>query len=313
MGEGWKGWTEARKNIVAANIKEKDIVFLQEVQWAESGTKDIAKQEYEVLLEKSEHGNRNNCILYNAKRLHLEDKETDKVVKTLAKEEHWTAYSKRLCVQVFSLKGKEGLGSSNFVAISLHAPTGTDGNYLFCDLMKTVIKKIVVNHKLPVLVGGDFNTDIRWWEKDGFEGLHYDAGRNPIDFITMKVPRKNNHLKVDKRVQKIKPKKIDISGNKDREVVLRDGSRTTVERLKDDAVDNFCLHLCGYHMPLTVDIVYDDTPTEGDEGKKMSWEEHLEAENDNLRSEIEKLKKIIEEMKKQHPAELSESKRKPKS
>ena len=62
------------------------------------------------------------------------------------------------------------------------------------------------------------------------------------------------------------------------EVALKDGS-TTVESAKDNAVDNFWSHLCDYHMPLTVDIVYSDVaiPTEGahDEDEKTSQVEDL--------------------------------------
>ena len=312
MGEGGKGWAKARRKIVVPNIQGYEIVFLQEVQWAEKGTqKYIAGPAgYEWVLVRSAHNQRNTCILYNAERLQREDKETEEVTKTLTGVEGWTAAdSERLCVEVFSLKKTKAQDSSKFVAISLHAPR-TD-NASFCDLMKTAIKDIVDIHKLPVLVGGDFNTNIVGWKDEGFEGLDYDAEREPIDFITMKVPEKNNHLKM-KKVQKMKRKQI-ITLEAEDEVVLKDGSRTTVEELKDKAVDNFSLHLCGYHMPLTVDIVYDGIPTKGDEGKEMSWEEVLEEENDNLRNKIAELEKEIEEMKETHKVELTKLKKKSKT
>ena len=302
MGKSSAGWAEARKEIVKANIQGYEIVFLQEVQWVEKGTKEnIARPAgYEVVLVRSAHENRNTCILYNAERLQREDEKTKEVTETLADDKRWTAYSNRLCVQVFSLKRKRD--SSKFVAISLHAPNKKkDDNYSFCDLMKTAIKRIVEDHKLPVLVGGDFNTNITWWERDGFEGLDYVARRDPIDFITMKVPRKNNHLKMGK-VQKMEGENIVIPEKaKKIKVALKDGSIMTVKDLKDKAVDNFWSHLCDYHMPLTVDIVYSDVaiPTEGahDEDEKTSQVEYLKKENDRLERKVKELEKEIREMK----------------
>ena len=312
MGKSLEGWAEARKEIVKANIQRYEIVFLQEVPWKEEYTNEnIARPAgYEVVLVRSAHENRNTCILYNAERLQCENEKTKEVTKTLAGDKRWTAYSKRLCVQVFSLKGKGD--SSKFVAISLHAPKPTNDNYSFCDLMKTAIKRIVKHHKLPVLVGGDFNTNITWWEKDGFEGLDYDAGRIPIDFITMKVPRKNNHLKMDK-VQKMEGENIAIPEKaRSIEVALKGGSMT-VQIAKENAVGNFWSHLCDYHMPLTVDIVYSDVayPTEGahDEDEKTSQVEDLKKENDRLKRKVKELEKEIEELKKQHEKELSKLKR----
>ena len=312
MGKSSEGWAEARREIVKANIQGYEIVFLQEVQWVEKGTKEnIARPAgYEVVLVRSAHENRNTCILYNAERLQREDEKTKEVTETLAGDQRWTAYSKRLCVQVFSLKGKGD--SSKFVAISLHAPKPTNDNYSFCDLMKTAIKRIVKHHKLPVLVGGDFNTNITWWEKDGFEGLDYDAGRIPIDFITMKVPRINNHLKMDK-VQKMEGENIAIPEKaRSIEVALKGGSMT-VQIAKENAVGNFWSHLCDYHMPLTVDIVYSDVayPTEGahDEDDKTSQVEDLNKENNRLKRKVKELEKEIEELKKQHEKELSKLKR----
>ena len=319
MGEGGKGWAEARREIVRNNIQGYDIVFMQEVQWQEKRTKkDIARPAgYEVVLASSAHENRNTCILYNAERLQCKDKKTkDKITKPLTADQRWTAYSNRLCVQVFSLKGKED--SSQFVAISLHAPSKSKAdNDSFCDLMKTAIEEIVEDQELPVLVGGDFNTNIRWWEKDGFEGLDYVPGRAPIDFITMKVPRINNHLKMGK-VQKMKGENIVIpvaDDDESIEVKLKDGTETTAEDLKDKAVDDFFRHLCGCHMPLTVDIVYSDIaiPTEGahdedevEDSKKQS--DMLERKVKKLEKEKDELKKKMEEMKEQHQAELSKLK-----
>ena len=75
----------------------------------------------------------------------------------------------------------------------------------------------------------------------------------------------------------------------------------TVKDLKDKAVDNFWSHLCDYHMPLTVDIVYSDVayPTEGahDEDEKTSQVEYLKKENDRLERKVKELEKEIREMK----------------
>ena len=319
MGETRTGWAEARRKIVVSNIQGSDIVFLQEVQWKEESTKEYIADPagYDRVLVRSTHENRNTCILYNAKRLQREDEETGKVTTTLNAEEGWTAeYSKRLCMQVFSLNGKGD--PLKFVAISVHAPNKEKCDaYTFCKLLKTAITNIVDKHKLPVLVGGDFNTNISGWKDEGFVGLDYDTECEPIDFITMKVPEKNKHLKM-KKVQKKKREQIVTLEADHIKVELKNGRKMKVEALKDRAVDDFYGHLCGYHMPLTVDIVYSDValPTEGahDEDKKMSRElERLKEENDRLEGKVKELERKIEEMKKQHPAELSESKRKPKS
>ena len=137
MGETHKGWAAARMEIVLANIRYQsydtvdtlyDIVFLQEVQWVgKAFQKSLTDAGYGVALTKSE-GNQGNCyILYKSPKLQKEDAHTTKVTKTLESVDGWTAqYSKRLCVQVLTLKGKED--KSMFVAISLHAPYKNRGD-----------------------------------------------------------------------------------------------------------------------------------------------------------------------------------------
>ena len=135
-------------------------------------------------------------ILYRSPKLQCEDAHKTKVTKTLESVDGWkTHYSKWLCVQVFTLKGKED--TSMFVAISLHAPYKDKKEIRqFCDLVKAFIEEVITFHRLPVLVGGDFNTDIRHWKGSGFKGLDYDTDCIPRDFITMKVPEEKYHLEM---------------------------------------------------------------------------------------------------------------------
>ena len=310
MGECYGGWAKARSKIVQHNIQGYDVVFLQEVQWVEEGTKERLAAGYEVVMESSQHNNRNTCILYNSDRLQHEDDYTDTVTKTLLRG--WTEhYSKRLCVKVFSLRGKGD--TSKFVAISLHAPKKTEDNHSFCDLVKAGIEKVVADHKLPVLVGGDFNSDIHRWEDDGFQSLNYDAGRSPIDFITMKFPRQNNHLTIG-MVQKIKRDNITIPPDaEDIMVELKKSLKMKVKECKVKAVDKFYQHLCGYHMPLTVVVTYSDDVilNEGDDDETKSREELME-EIARLTEELRKMKSKMKEMEKQYQAEIANLKGKVK-
>ena len=254
MGQGGEGWAEARKAIVLSNIQGYDIVFLQEVQWVERGTKQhlAAPAGYELVMTRSEHENRNSCILYNPEKLHCEDDDTKTVTEMLKSIKGWTECSKRLCLQVFKLKEKGD--TSKFVAISLHAPRKQETES-FCDAVKVGIRKVVADHKLPVLVGGDFNTDIYDWKKDGFLGPHLSRHKR-IDFIVMKVPEEN-HLKMTK-VQQLED--IDIPAAAQNLEVMRKSEDTmiTVSEFKEHYTYDFFIDLCDSHMPLTVVVTYHD-------------------------------------------------------
>ena len=262
MGDTHEGWATVRSVIVHPNIQGYDIVFLQEVQWVEDDTKDriatpgfdpTSKKSknktstplFEVALTRSKCKKRNICILYKPDRLQREDADSVTVTQTLRSVAGWKdEYSKRLCVQVFTLKGKGD--TSKFVAISLHAPRTDTETY--CNTVKKAIGRVVAKHKVPVIVGGDFNTDIYDWKYDHFLGVHKTRHKR-IDFIIMKVPS-NNHLEIG-HVMPIED--IDISAGQDLRF-RRNGKVTKVSEYKEDYTYEFYQHLCDSHMPLTVPI-----------------------------------------------------------
>ena len=309
MGSTKPGWAAARLLIVLCNILGHDIVFLQEVQWVERSLQKVltfARAGYELVMTSNEHNNRNTCILYNPERLQCAKEDTEAVTATLKSVSGWTDdYSKRVCLHVFSLRGK-GDAPPKFAAISLHAPKGIQDNQSFCGPVKDAIERIVAHHNLPVLVGGDFNSDIYRWKVDGFQGLDYEAGRSPIDFITMKVPGSNNHLTIGK-VQKMKCEEIKINNAEDIQVEFKDGSKTNIKDCKDKAADNLCRHVCGSHMPLTVPVLYRDNviSTEGDKDDIKTWEELVE-ENARLKEELKRF--TLERKRKQHQPETTKKK-----
>ena len=75
--------------------------------------------------------------------------------------------------------------------------------------MRDFIEEVVTVHRLPILVGGDFNTDIFRWKDSGFKGLDYETDCIPRDFITMKVPEEKYHLEMAE-VQKMECNTIAI-------------------------------------------------------------------------------------------------------
>ena len=301
MGDTGTGWAEARRIIVRANIQGYDIVFLQEVPWVEDGPrmKRLATKELKVARKGS---GIDTYILYNPGRLQEED--ASAVTHAMRSVAGWkNEYSEQLCVQVFTLKGKGD--TSKFVAISLHAPYKNKGDTRdFCNLVFDFIEKVVTVHSLPVLVGGDFNTDIYRWKDSGFKGLDYEAGRTPIDFITMKVPEEEYHLEMAK-VQKMECDEITITDTEDIEVKLSPTTEMTVAACKDRSTANFSKHLCGDHMPLTVVVTYSPNAiqSEGSEQESMSREE-LEAKNAKLERKIQELTDENEKVKEQHQEEI---------
>ena len=70
------------------------MVFLQEVQWVEKGTKDrlAVLARCELVMTRSENGNRNLCILYNPDKLQCEDGDTKTVTEMLKSIEGWTTH-----------------------------------------------------------------------------------------------------------------------------------------------------------------------------------------------------------------------------
>ena len=245
MGKNRKGWAEARSLIVHPNIQGYDVVFLQEVPWVEKSTKKrLATPGFEVALTRSKSDDRNICILYKPDRLQCED--ASAVTQTLRSVAGWKdEYSQRLCVQVFTLKGKRD--TSKFVAISLHAPRTDTETY--CNTVKKAIGRVVATHNVPVIVGGDFNTDIYDWKYDHFLGVHKTRHKR-IDFIIMKVPS-DNHLEIG-HVMPIED--IDISAVQDLRLRRGNGNLTKVSEFKEDYTYEFYQCLCDSHMPLTVPI-----------------------------------------------------------
>ena len=284
MGQGGKGWSAARTEIVQPNIRGYDMVFLQEVQWVKKGTKDrfAAPAGYEVVMKMRKEEDRHLCILYTLDKLKCEDDDTKIVTDKLKSIKDWTKYSERLCLQVFTLKEKGN--TSKFVAISLHAPR-TNSKH-FSDVVKAGIEKVVADHKLPVLVGGDFNTDIYEWKNDGFLGLH-NGRHKRIDFIVMKFPEKS-HLEMG---EVLKFENIAIpAAAQDLEVKRKSKTaQITVRQFVEEYLYDFYIHLCDSHMPLTVVVTYHDqcadqeqertpvkseAPTPADE-RMMSWDDIL--------------------------------------
>ena len=252
MGSTNRGWARVRKQVVQANIKGYDMVLLQEVPWVKTGTKKRLADPAGYKLVMSESANRHSCILYNPQKLQCEDDDTTVIKKSLKSVKDWAVHSEhfnRLCVQVFSPTAMGGL--SKFVAISLYAPRSNTKP--FCNVVKASIKKVVAVHKLPVLVGGDFNTDIYDWKNDGFLGLH-EARHKRIDFIVMKVP-KRSHLKIVK-VQVHEDIAIPAEVQKS-EVMRSEGDEMiSVKDFTKHYTHEFYRDLCDSHMPLTAEIEY---------------------------------------------------------
>ena len=269
MGDTGTGWAEARKKIVPDNIRGYDIVFLQEVQWAESYVKKYlaAPAGYEFAITKSATEIRNVCILYNPEKLKCEDA---KLVNKIMTVTGWTDIQfQRVCIQVFALheRGK----TSKFVAIGVHANNDVYINEAFCRLLKITVEKISEVQgpcALPIILGGDFNSDIRYWKIDSvFLGLMYETDRNPIDFITLK-PTRDSHLEMaEVRVTQYSEIKI-LREAQELEVQIEDREETgkkkkkimlTVAELKREYGENtFFRYLCGGHRPLTVVVHFND-------------------------------------------------------
>ena len=248
MGSTNRGWARVRKQVVLANIRRCGIVFLQEVPWAVRGTKKhfATPARYKVVMTKSRSGNRNSCILYNPRKLRGVDADTKTINKTIesVQGKAYPEYTKRLCVKVFALEGRR---TTKFVAISLHAPRKNTKH--FCNVVKASIKKVVAVHKLPVLVGGDFNSDMYGWKNEGFLGPH-EARHKRIDFIMMKVPKRNN-LKIAK-VQVHED--IAIPKDVQKLEVMREGKRISVKAFSKCFTNTFYQWLCDNHMPMTGEI-----------------------------------------------------------
>ena len=247
LGSTNRGWAHVREQLVLANIKGYDIVFLQEVPLTKDGTEKRLAVPAGYELAMSDSGNRKPCILYSNK---LKCEDTTSVTEKLKSVNEWTEHSEyfdRLRIQVFSLTAMGDL--SKFVAISLHAPRSNTTH--FCDKVKAFIKTVVDECELPVLVGGDFNTDVYDWRYDGFLGLH-KSRRRRIDFIAMRVPERS-HLQIEK-VQILED--ITIPAEKTLEVMRSEGEMISVNDFMEHSTYDFYRDLCDSHMPLTAEIEY---------------------------------------------------------
>lgn len=260
MGPHVKGWPEARKAIMKENIgKDYDLVFLQEVPWNDDHL--IQYLDLSTPVQYRVAGNiwksRSCRILYKSTKLQECKTECDKVAATVRETvENWEDnYSEGVCIHTFTLKGKGGL--TKFVAISLHAPKDASSNKPFLDCVRRLIGKVVDGYKLPVLVGGDFNTDeIDDWEDNGFIGLNHKTERRRIDYITMKVPEYNNYLQLEMaEVEQMRFDHIVIPETAQGLKVKKkskDKKTVKVQILKSKDQYKFFGLLCEHHMPLTV-------------------------------------------------------------
>ena len=314
-GSSLTGWTEARKEIVKHNIsKDYDLIFLQEVQWAEKGIRKWlipSEDEFKVATTLSEDKQTNNCILYRSEKLQLlaDDPQVKEVAECLQQIPDWKPeYSKRVCIGVFTVTEKGD--TSKFVAISLHAhhgDKGKDNNEKFCKGAKAFAEKVVDDLGLPVLIGGDFNADIRGraWKEAGFVGLDYKsayAGTRK-DFLTMKC-LDQTHLTME-GVHEMTDQEIEIPRSAQvMKVKLKSKDTKTVKDLQDESSSNFFIHLCDYHKPLTTVVTYHDIPLQA-EGDKSERERQLEKENADLKAENTKLRDEIRK-KDQEKKELEE-------
>lgn len=296
MGSMAKGWSAARQEIVKENIrKDYDMMFLQEVPWTEKHLIQYLEIPVQYTVAGSICKSSRCYILYKSEKLQECQTESDGVAATVAKtvEGHkWIAnYSNEVCIHMFTLKGRGD--QAKFVAISLHAPKGSkDVTKAFLGHVRTLIGRVVDDHGLPVLVGGDFNTDDRDiiddWKKDRFIGLNYDSERRRIDYITMKVPEHSNYLEMAK-VKQMKFSDIVIPQLQGFEV-KEDGKTIEVQDFRRQYEYRFFGSLCDHHMPLTVGILVKKEVARAD-GKS-----ELQEMEEQHRKNQEKIKHLLMEL-----------------
>ena len=314
-GDTGRGWAEARKAIIPPNIQGNDMVFLQEVQWAEKGTKDLLATPagYELVMTRSNTPGSNVCILYNPRKLIPEDNaHVTQIVLTVM---GWTNEdSQRVCLQVFTLQGKGE--ASRFAAIGVHAPRDVRAendrpdehrkNERFCKLLKIVIEKISEvyrPHALPILIAGDFNSDIKHWNSYRFLVPEYETDRNPIDFIALKIT-KVNHLEIAEVTEK-QYHDILIPQEAQDLLVKKDDAMRTV-RICCENLYLFYKYLCGSHRPLSAEVTYSEaiipasgTISQEDVAKLDARVEELEREMAMLKVENSELQRKVGDLQRE--------------
>ena len=289
----------------------------------------LAPKGFKVAMTRGSSGQDNCCIFYRSEKLEECKPEDDPVAEALlldvaramkeamseeqmnmteeqkkdfAKEQQemlndWDKkFSQRVCIRVFKLKEK---GSTpKFVAISMHAPKKNNKDRkAFLDDMRTLIQLVVGEYGLPVLVGGDFNTDehIQDWERDRFTGLHYESERKRIDFITMKVPVDSSYLKLEE-VKQFKFSDIAIPSTAEGIDVKDGGRKIKVKAFRSESEHRFFGSLCDHHMPLTVAVTYCSDigqPQKPKDEKKRRSAVKKEAGADDESTHQEKMETLI--------------------
>ena len=214
MGDTGQGMTECRRMTIEINLINQlynkplfDLMFLQEV-WSEKFLKGICKPESGLAFQqKNEYDSPAqgrdciNCILYQGNKLEvlnwadvLKERKnvgvSDSLLRDLNKKKddlEKGPYGGRLCIVNFRMKG---CNNAVFVAMSLHAPSKSPIERMKCLVGVRDFANVVVAAGLPVLIGGDFNASINWWQLDGYQGLLYWPRRRYelIDFIALKAP-----------------------------------------------------------------------------------------------------------------------------
>ena len=158
-----------------------DLLFLQEVNKRENEFKVVAPG-YLHLPPADEHVKGSvvlNYIAYNGRKL-----------------KHTASYFLpgsmfgRTCVGAFEIIGKE---TACFVAICLHAPyKDKDAQRQYFEALREFVDYVVKTYGVPVVIGGDFNASVCWWQKVfEYSDMHYRPCQKVslIDFITMKCPK----------------------------------------------------------------------------------------------------------------------------
>lgn len=168
-----------------------DLLFLQEANKWPKAFESIVAPGYSHLLPADEEVNKSvvlNYIAYKDSKLcHIP---FDCDLPTPINSGKWKG---RICMGAFKIVGKGK--ASHFVAICLHAPKKekhSDKGESF-ETLRAFVDDVA--QTMPVVIGGDFNAAVCWWEMAyGYSAMHYvPCGTRPdlIDFITMKCPAKN--------------------------------------------------------------------------------------------------------------------------
>ena len=196
-----------------------DLVLLQEM-WTNNIDPFIKSEICHFGMIYEEEGvQRINAIIYQPDKLEMFQNIQDALVNKVGMEsseliKHRAPQFEQSGRLVIAIFGKKGNNCPAFMAMSLHAPSKD------WEARKQLLEGVrgfanaVVAAGLPVLIGGDFNASINWWQLDkyqgthGYQGLLYWPGRRYelIDFVTAKAP--NAHC----TLEDVQAAKIPIQG-----------------------------------------------------------------------------------------------------